>query len=78
MSTEVYSKRMAVAVRRELRQADGPSFKALIEYYRQRGGPGLALAEQEATDRATRTQLNYPPQAVHSLLTANYPMLPRL
>jgi hypothetical protein len=63
MSTEVYSKRMAVAVRRELRQADGPAFRALLEYYRQRGGPGLCLAEKEATDRATRHKINYPPQA---------------
>ena len=63
MSIEVYSKRLAVAVRRELRQADGPRFAELLTYYRQRGGPGLGLAEQEATARATRHHLNYPPQA---------------
>jgi hypothetical protein len=63
MHTEAYSKRLAVAVRRELRQADGDRFAELLDYYRQRGGPGLALAEQEATDRAQRKQLNYPPQA---------------
>jgi hypothetical protein len=60
---EAYSKRMAVAVRRELRQADGARFAHLLAYYRQRRGPGLALAEQEATDRAQRHQRNYPPQA---------------
>jgi hypothetical protein len=60
---EQYSKRMAVAVRRELRQANGKRFEALLAYYKVRGGPGLALAKQEATERATRTQSNYPPQA---------------
>jgi hypothetical protein len=62
MHTEVYSKRLAVAVRRELRQADGKRFVELLAYYQHRGGPGLALAEQEATDRAKRQQLNHPPQ----------------
>ena len=63
MSTEVYSKRMAVAVRRALRQADGDSFAQMLAYYRQRRGPGLTLAEAEATARAQRHHLNYPPQA---------------
>jgi|GEM_PF-5834417 len=63
MSTEAYSKRMAVAVRRELRQADGARFEALLGYYHRRGGPGLELAEAEATARAQRKTLNYPPQA---------------
>ncbi|MDO7887964.1 hypothetical protein [Hymenobacter cheonanensis] len=63
MSTEAYSKRMAVHVRRELRQADGARFAELLAYYQQRRGPGLALAEAEATARAQRHQTNYPPQA---------------
>ena len=63
MHTEAYSKRMAVAVRRELRHADGARFEELLDYYRRRCGPGLALAEAEATARAQRQQLNYPPQA---------------
>lgn len=63
MQTEAYSKRMAVHVRRELRQADGARLAQLLDYYRQRRGPGLALAEKEATDRAQRKQLNYQPQA---------------
>jgi hypothetical protein len=57
MDTEAYSKRMAVAVRRELRQADG------ARYYQVRGGPGLTLAQAEATARQQRQQTNYPPQA---------------
>ena len=63
MHTEAYSKRMAVGVRRELRQADGARFAQLLAYYKVRGGPGLPLAEAEATARAQRQQLNYPPQA---------------
>ena len=63
MSTEAYSKRMAVAVRRELRQADGARFAELLDYYHRRGGPGLGLAQQEAAARAQRRPLNYPPQA---------------
>ncbi len=63
MDTETYSKRMAVAVRRELRQADAARFASLFDYYQHRGGPGLALAEAEATARAQRRQTNYPPQA---------------
>lgn len=63
MSTEAYSKRMAVHVRRELRQADGKRFGELLAYYQVRGGPGLDLAKLEAADRAKRQQTNYPPQA---------------
>lgn len=67
MSTEAYSKRMAVAVRRELRQADGPAFRALLDYYRQRGGPGLGLAQKELAERQARQThnrfYNNPPQA---------------
>lgn len=56
---EAYSRQMAVAVRREIRQATGPRLTELLAYYRQRGGPGLQLAEAEATDRNTRHLLNY-------------------
>jgi hypothetical protein len=63
MDTEAYSKRMAVAVRRELRQADGARFAQLLDYYQVRGGPGLTLAQAEATARQQRQQTNYPPQA---------------
>lgn len=63
MRTEAYSKPMAVAVRRELRQADGARFAQLLAYYKVRGGPGLALAQQEAAARAQRHHLNYSPQA---------------
>jgi hypothetical protein len=63
MQAEAYSKRMAVAVRRELRQADGKRFAELLAYYQVRGGPGLTLAQAEATARQQRHQLNYPPQA---------------
>ena len=63
MSTEVYSKRLAVHVRRELRQADGERFAALLAYYKVRGGPGLALAKAEQQLREERHSLNYPPQA---------------
>jgi hypothetical protein len=51
MSTEVYSKRMAVYVRRELRQANGPRFAELLAYYQLRGGPGLGLAQKELAER---------------------------
>jgi hypothetical protein len=67
MSTEVYSKRMAVAVRRELRQANGPEFAQLLAYYKVRGGPGLCLAEKELAEhqqRQTHNRIyNTPPQA---------------
>lgn len=56
---EQYSRQMAVAVRREIRSADGPRFRELLAYYRQRGGPGLKLAEAEATERINRHQINY-------------------
>lgn len=51
MQTEAYSKRMAMAVRRELRQADGVCFAQLLDYYKVRGGPGLTLAEKELAER---------------------------
>jgi hypothetical protein len=63
MSTEVYSKRMAVHVRRDLRQANGKRFAELLAYYQVRGGPGLALAKAEQQLREERHSLNYPPQA---------------
>jgi hypothetical protein len=67
MHTEAYSKRMAVAVRRELRQADGARFEALLAYYQVRGGPGLDLAKKELSERQTRQThnriYNTPPQA---------------
>jgi hypothetical protein len=67
MSTEVYSKRMAVAVRRDLRQANGAEFDQLLAYYQVRGGPGLALAQKELTERQARHThnrfYNNPPQA---------------
>jgi hypothetical protein len=63
METEAYSKRMAVGVRRELRQADGQRFAELLAYYKVRGGPGLGLAQKEQQLREERHSLNYPPQA---------------
>lgn len=63
MSMEVYSKRMAVAVRRDLRQANGIRFAELLAYYKVRGGPGLTLAKAEQELREKRHQVNYPPQA---------------
>jgi hypothetical protein len=63
MSTEVYSKRLAVHVRNALRQANGPEFAQLLAYYKVRGGPGLALAKAEQELREKRHQINYPPQA---------------
>lgn len=56
---EAYSRQMAVAVRREIRSADGPRFRELLAYYRRRGGPGLTLAEAEANDRINRHKINY-------------------
>ncbi|MGI4862409.1 MAG: hypothetical protein ACRYFZ_00685 [Janthinobacterium lividum] len=50
---------MAVAVRRELRQADGARFEALLRYYQLRGGPGLALAQKEQAERAARKTHNW-------------------
>jgi len=61
MDTEAYSKRMAVAVRRELRQADGERFAFLLEYYRRRRGPGLALVETELEEHEKRHLLNHTP-----------------
>jgi len=58
MDAEAYSKRMAVTVRRELRQADGARFEALLDYYRLRRGPGLALAEKELAERQQRRMHN--------------------
>lgn len=58
---EAYSPRMAVAVRRELRLADGASFAQLLAYYQRRRGPGLVLAEREQAARQQRQQLNYAP-----------------
>lgn len=67
MSTEVYSKRMAVHVRRDLRQANGKRFEELLAYYKVRGGPGLGLAQKELAERQTRQThnriYNNPPQA---------------
>jgi hypothetical protein len=63
METEAYSKRMAVHVRRELREADGARFTHLLAYYKVRVGPGLELAQKEQADRLKRQQTNYPPQA---------------
>jgi hypothetical protein len=54
---------MAVAVRRELRQANGKRFAELLAYYKVRGGPGLGLAQKEQEAHLQRQQLNYPPQA---------------
>jgi hypothetical protein len=56
---EAYSKRMAVAVRRELRQADGARFTQLLAYYQQRGGPGLGLAQKELAERQARQTHNW-------------------
>jgi hypothetical protein len=50
---------MAVAVRRELRQADGARFTELLTYYQQRGGPGLSLAQKELAERQTRQTHNW-------------------
>lgn len=55
---EQYSKQMAVAVRRELRKADGPRLAELLAYYQQRGGPGLRLAELEQAERQARQTHN--------------------
>lgn len=55
---EQYSKQMAVAVRRALRQADGARFAQLLAYYHRRGGPGLGLAQQEQQARQHRQQTN--------------------
>lgn len=55
---EQYSKQMAVAVRRELRQADGARFAQLLGYYQQRGGPGLGLAQKEQAERQARQTHN--------------------
>jgi hypothetical protein len=58
MHTEAYSKQMAVAVRRDLRQADGKRFAELLAYYKTRGGPGLTLAEKELAERQARQTHN--------------------
>jgi hypothetical protein len=63
MQVEAYSKRMAVAVRRELRQANGKRFDDLLAYYKVRGGPGLGLAQKEQEARLQRQQLNHSSQA---------------
>lgn len=63
MQAEAYSKRMAVAVRRDLREADGARFADLLTYYQRCGGPGLGLALKEQESRQQRHQTNYPPQA---------------
>ncbi|MBJ6145721.1 hypothetical protein [Hymenobacter sp. BT559] len=64
---EQYSPRMAVAVRRELRQANGKRFAELLAYYKVRGGPGLGLAPKELAERQSRQThnriYNNPPQA---------------
>ena len=54
---------MAVAVRRDLRQANGKRFAELLAYYKVRGVPGLALAKAEQQLREKRHSVNYPPQA---------------
>jgi predicted phosphoadenosine phosphosulfate sulfurtransferase len=60
---EAYSKRMAVAVRRDLREANAKRFAELLAYYKVRGGPGLGLAQKEQEAREQRQLTNYPPQA---------------
>ncbi|MDJ0367405.1 hypothetical protein QMK33_19830 [Hymenobacter sp. H14-R3] len=60
---EAYSRQMAVAVRRAIREADSARFAHLLAYYRQRGGPGLALIEAEQLLRQQRQHLNHSPQA---------------
>ena len=54
---------MAVAVRRDLRQANGKRFAELLAYYKVRGVPGLALAKAEQQLGEKRHSVNYPPQA---------------
>ena len=67
---EAYSKRMAVHVRRELREADGARFAQLLAYYKVRGGPGLGLALKEQESRLQHQQINYSPQAsIHQLVS---------
>jgi hypothetical protein len=56
METEAYSKRMAVHVRPEVRQADSARFTELLAYYKVRGGPGLGLAQKEQDDRLQRAR----------------------
>jgi hypothetical protein len=75
METEVYSKRMAVHVRRDLRQANGIRFAELLAYYKVRGGPGLALAEKELAERQARQTHNRKyNKSHHSLQSCSLPL----
>lgn len=44
---EEYSAPLEAWVKRQLQNADARTFQQLLAYYRQRGGPGLVLAEAE-------------------------------
>jgi hypothetical protein len=63
MSTEVYSPHLTAAVQAHLQQQGAQELARLLAYFRQRGGPGLALVEAELREREKRHPLNYPPQA---------------
>jgi hypothetical protein len=58
---EVYSTQMQAAVQHQVQQAPIEWLCQLLAYYRQRGGPGLALVETELRERQARRLLNFPP-----------------
>jgi hypothetical protein len=58
---EAYSAQMLVAVQHEVQQASVRRLRELLEYFRQRQGPGLALVILEIRARMARRAHNYPP-----------------
>lgn len=58
---EAYSAPMQAAVQHQVQQARLERLLELLEYFRQRGGPGLALVIAEIRARQARRALNFPP-----------------